>query len=372
MKNLFKNKTFKKIFWLYIIIKLIILIATLIGMQIPEEHSAVKKYLSNDFLNAHAQFDASAYLDIAINGYNQEYNNGNGNYSYFPLFPILIKIFSYLLGIEWSAFILSNILSLVCIYLLYLVIQDNYNDTIAYRSCLLFVFFPVIYFFNMMYTESLFFMFILLMFYYGKCGKWWLVGVLGFLATSTRMPGIIMVFPMLYLYWKQNKKLNFDFLWLLLIWLPIPLLFSYFYYSTGDFFIMFHTFDNPSYGFGMTIPGAALFRLLYQIFQQTNIQTILYMLLNIIFGFSFIILTILSWRLKYKEYAIFMTSYLLLILVPSRINAHIRYYMLMFPAYIILAKYNINTKLITKFLYMFSIILIILFTIRHVNSGINI
>lgn len=369
MKNLFKNKLFYKIFNYFILIKILVLLAVMIGMQVPSEYSSVKHYLDNKFLNAHAQYDASAYLDIAKNGYNQQYNNNNGNYSYFPLYPILIKLLSFIIGFGWSAFLISNILSLCCIYLLYVIIEEDYGDIIAYRSCLWFIFFPVIYFFNMMYTESLFFTLILLMFYYAKRGKWWLVGTLGFMATLTRLPGIIMIFPMLYMYWKYNKKLKWNILWLSGIGLSLLILFTYYYYITGDFFKMFHTFNNPSYGFGISIPGIALFKLLYQIFYQTNMQTIFYMGLNIIFGFGFIILTILSWKLKQKEYAIFMSFYLLLILVPERINAHIRYYMLMFPAFIIMAK---SIK-ITKFIYMLNIInviLIVLFIIRHVNSGI--
>jgi len=367
LRNAFYDKEFENVFNWFCIIKIIIFLSVLGGLFIPQEHSAVKDYLDNKFLNAFAQFDASAYLDIAKNGYNQEYNNNNGNYSYFPLYPILIKLLSYIFGIGWSAFLISNILSFACVFLLYVVIKDYFDINTAYKATMWFIFFPVIYFFSMMYTESLFFTLILLMFYYAKRNKWWLVGVLGFLATATRMPGVVMFFPMAYMYWKQNKKFKFNFLWLGLIGLSLLLIFFYHYYLVGDALIMFHTFDNTSYGFGITIPGLALIKLLWSIFQQTNIQTIFYMVLNIIFGFSFIYLTILSWQFKQKELPIFMTFYLLLILVPSRINAHIRYYMLMFPGYIILSK--INNK-ITKFIYMLFLSLIILFVIRHVNSGI--
>jgi hypothetical protein len=337
-------------------------------LQVPPQYSGQGQYLDNKYLNLFAQFDASAYLDIAKNGYNQEFNNNNGNYSYFPLYPILIWLFSFLVGFGWSAFLISNVLSILGVILFYIVIRQDYDQNITCDTLFYFLLFPVSYFLSVMYTESLFLVIIMLMFYYARRNKWLLVGVLGFLGSLTRMPGLVMFFPMLYMFYKQyGLKFNWRILYLFLIPLGILSIFIYYFFITGDFFMMFHTFANPSYHFTVAIPGMSLYYTFLELFQQTDMQSIVYMILNIIFGIVFILATIFSFRLKQKEYFIYMVFYSLLIFSHTSVNANIRYYFLAFPAFLLISKIKILRKI--QMLYYISIPLLAFFVFRHVNEG---
>jgi len=116
----------------FLIAKIIIIGAGLIGGMIPETYSSQNTFLEDDFLNLFAQYDGSGYLDVAKNGYNDVFYEGNGNYHWYPLYPILIKIFSYIFGYGWSAFLVANILSFIAIYLLF-----NFF-LIVFSNCLFF------------------------------------------------------------------------------------------------------------------------------------------------------------------------------------------------------------------------------------------
>jgi len=56
----------------------------------------------------------------------------------------------------------------------------------------------------------------------------------------------------------------------------------------------------------------------------------------------------------------------------TTLNANVRYYMLMFPAYVLLAKIkNKNANRLIFLISIFFLLLMILFTIRHVNTEVD-
>lgn len=371
--SLHKDKNFRRILIIFIILKLLIIGVAASSLLIPDQFTNPKPHLDDKFLNLFAQYDSHAYLDIAENGYNMEFGEGIGNYSYFPLFPMLVKLFAFIFGFGWAAFIVSNMLSLLGVYLLYIIIKDDFGFLIAKKSVLLFLLFPVAYFFTMMYTESLFFVLILLMFYYARRDKWFLVGVIGMLASLTRMFGIIMVLPMLYIYLnnRQFKIVDFKILLLGLIPFGILLFFGYFYFTTGDFFIAFKTFASPEYAFAPLLPGLSFIYGFIDVLRVRNPEVIFYILFNLILGLFFTFASFYSYKIK-KEYFYFMIPYLLLAIGHTTLNANVRYYMLMFPTYVMLAKIkNKNANKLIFMVFMAFLLLMILFTIRHVNTEVD-
>lgn len=371
--SLHKDKNFKRLLIIFIILKLMIIGVAASSLLIPSQFTNPKPHLDDKFLNLFAQYDSHAYLDIAENGYNMEFGGGIGNYSYFPLFPMLVKLFAFIFGFGWAAFIVSNILSLFAVYLLYILIKDDFGFLIAKKTVILFLLFPVAYFFTMMYTESLFFVLILLMFYYARRDKWLFVGVLGMLASLTRMFGIIMALPMLYIYLNNRKFKSIDLkvLWLGLIPLGLLLFFGYFYFSTGDFFVAFKTFTHPEYAFKPLIPGLSFVYGFIDMIKVRNPEIIFYILFNLVLGLFFTFASFYSYKIK-KEYFYFMIPYLFLAIGHTTLNANVRYYMLMFPAYVLLAKIkNKNANKLIFMIFMVFLLLMILFTIRHVNTEVD-
>ena len=140
---------------LFFIYLLLVVSAALIGGFIPAEYVNPVPYTDNWFLNLFAQYDSLAYLDIVENGYNSEFEDGAGNYAWYPLYPLLIKLFSYVFGYALAAFLISNILSFVAVYLLYILLKKDFGGKVAYSSVFYFLFFPTAYFLTMMYTPLL-------------------------------------------------------------------------------------------------------------------------------------------------------------------------------------------------------------------------
>lgn len=373
IKSLYKDKNFRNLMIIFILLKILIIGIAATSLLIPSQFTNPKPHLDNKFLNLFAQYDSHAYLDIAENGYNMEFGEGIGNYSYFPLFPLLVRLFAFIFGFGWAAFIVSNLLSILAVYLFYIILKDDFGFMIAKKSVIYFLLFPVSYFFTMMYTESLFFVLILLMFYYARRDNWLLVGIFGMLASLTRMFGVIMIIPMLYIYLNNRKFKNIDFklLWLVLIPLGLLLFFGYFYLTTGDFLIAFKTFAQPEYAFKAQIPRLSFIYGFIDIFKTTNPEIIFYLLFNLLLGLFFTFVSFYSYKIK-KEYLYFMIPYLFLAIGHTTLNANVRYYMLMFPAYVFLAR--IKNKNFNRLMYLVlaaSLLLMILFTIRHVNTEVD-
>ena len=154
--------------------------------------------LAGLFLGAWQRFDSLWYLKIATQGYSPE----DGGLVYFPLYPLLIRLLgkiclgNYLL----AALFISNVAFVGVLFYLYKLTEMEFNDPAARRSVIYLAIFPTAFFFLAAYTESLFLLLTLTAFYCSKENRWWLAGVLGFLASLTRLQGIVVAIPLLYMY----------------------------------------------------------------------------------------------------------------------------------------------------------------------------
>ena len=108
-------------------------------------------------MNMFDHWDAPHYVDIAKNWY---VNTGDpANFIvFFPLYPILIKLFTVDLNyINLSALIVSNVSSLIAFLYLYKLAKLEFNEGIAVKTVLFLSVFPTAYFLSAPYTEGLFF-----------------------------------------------------------------------------------------------------------------------------------------------------------------------------------------------------------------------
>jgi Gpi18-like mannosyltransferase len=234
-EKVLKDSTFRKVLIIFVIEKILILAVGFMAFYlVPADISYKDNVTDNIFLNPWAQIDSQSYLDIAKNGYNAQFGLA-GNYGWYPFYPFLIRIFSFI-GVELAAFMISNIASFLAVVVVYLIIKEEFGNRIAGRSVFYILFFPSAYFLTAMYTEPLFLLLASSMFYFARKENWVYVGLLGFLISMTRMQGILMFFPMLYLFYIKHK---FSPKILLLLLIPLGL-FSFMLYQhaiTGDMFI---------------------------------------------------------------------------------------------------------------------------------------
>ncbi len=155
------------------------------------------------FLGVWQRFDTLWYLKIAMQGYSPD----DGSTVYFPLYPLLIKLLGKVLLGHYllAALLISNLAYIGVLFYLYRLAEMELGKAAARRSVLYLSIFPTAFFFLAAYTESLFLLFTLAAFYCGKRKQWWLAGALGFLASLTRLQGIVLVIPLLYIYLQDRE-----------------------------------------------------------------------------------------------------------------------------------------------------------------------
>lgn len=149
-------------------------------------------------------FDGVHYLNIAKSGYFAQYTQ-----SFFPAYPLLIKVFSFGSNYFASGLILSNILFLGSLFLFSKLIKFDFSDHNVTKSTLLFLFFPTSFYFASIYSESLFLFLSLLTFYLARKNKFVLAGITAGIASATRIVGIFLLPAIayeIYLFIRLNKN----------------------------------------------------------------------------------------------------------------------------------------------------------------------
>jgi Gpi18-like mannosyltransferase len=186
------------------------------------------------------RWDSGWYLAIVQNGY--FYVPGvQSSVAFFPLYPLLVKIFSLSIADpRITGIVISNVaLFLAVIYLFKLIRLDYEDENIALNAVVFILIFPTSFFLSIFYSESLFLFLSLVCFYYARKHRWFLSSLAGYFAALTRSLGVFILIPILIEYLTptspsntQLARIKKDILWLLLI--PAGLL-SYMFYLYVQF-----------------------------------------------------------------------------------------------------------------------------------------
>jgi len=374
--SFWREREFRRIIIVFLIAKLFV-VAIAVGTQfaVPAELVHTEKITDNIFLNPFAQYDSTAYLNIAENGYNT--NFGGGNYHWYPLYPLLIRSLDFV-GYPLAAFLISNIASFLAVTILYLLVRDELGKHHAYKTLLYTMLFPTAFYFTMMYTESLFLFLSASVFYFAKKENWLAVGVFGFLVALTRMQGILLIVPALIIYlrsigFKMNissiKKLNRNILFLALIPLGILTFMAYELAITGDALIQFKS--AVLFGKYLTWPWAGFEQAIMAMANDTTLINLAYHVYNLFITISFIALVYISYKKLKIEYAAYFGLSVLIILLSSNLFGASRYFLLAFPAFMTLSLIG-NRNRTVKYgiiaLYAIFIVLSAGFVVLHVTE----
>ncbi len=153
------------------------------------------------FAKALRQFqmwDASNYYRIAEGGYGSHTENGMFTMlAFFPLQSWIARYLSIFLGgnIRLALLTVSSLaFSGACAILYRLLIMD-YSDRTAKRAVLYISIFPFSFFFGTMQAESLLFFTFTLSMYFSRRHMWAAAAAAGFLASMTRIVGILAIVP---------------------------------------------------------------------------------------------------------------------------------------------------------------------------------
>lgn len=187
-----------------------------------------------------SNFDGGSYMYLAEKGY-----IGVGLLqAYFPLYPFLIAIISTIiswLGVHGQTpmmntrmivgLAVSSVCSLLFLITLYKYLRLRFDEQFSFLCLLIYMVFPTAFFFHAYYTESLFMLLVMLVFYFSQKKQWFACMIFLALATATRIVGVFLIPALMFeLYAADNSSWNIKALperirsFIKQQWLPLLLL----------------------------------------------------------------------------------------------------------------------------------------------------
>jgi mannosyltransferase PIG-V len=148
----------------------------------------------NNAVTSWERFDALWYLQIAAHGYADH----DGSAAFYPLFPVLTRGVSVLIGGHTFAagMLVANGAAFGALLLLYLLTRSELSEETARSAVLFAAIFPTAFFFLSPYSESLFLLLVVGSFLAARRRRWWLAALAGALAALTRNIGVLMALPL--------------------------------------------------------------------------------------------------------------------------------------------------------------------------------
>lgn len=150
---------------------------------------------NNLLIDVWDRWDSSYYRGIAVTGYEYATQPGDpGNVVFFPVYPLLLRAALVVVQRPPVAGILvSNGCFLLALIFLYRLAQFEFADHATSRRTLFYLaIFPTSFFFSAVYSESTFLLFSVGTVYFVR-RRWWIAaGLMGAIATATRVPGILL------------------------------------------------------------------------------------------------------------------------------------------------------------------------------------
>jgi hypothetical protein len=148
----------------------------------------------HNLVTAWERFDALWFLRIATGGY----VDGDGSAVFFPLYPLLIRALSPLLGGHplAAAFLISHLAAFGSMVVLYFLTASEFDERTARRAVLYLAVFPTSFFLLAPYSESLFLFLVLVALWAARRGRWEVAGLAGAGASATRNLGVLLVLPL--------------------------------------------------------------------------------------------------------------------------------------------------------------------------------
>lgn len=299
-----------------------------------------------------ANFDGVHYIRIAQDGYEQKFTQ-----AFFPLYPILIKLFSYITfgNFLLAALAASNVFFLGALIMFYRMVREIYNQKIATWTAAFVLTFPTSFYFGSVYSESLFFLLIISYFYLIYKKRVILAAILGAFASAARLIGVFLVFSI------KPKLRIVDILPLLII--PLGLL-SYMSYLTLVFKKPFYFVSAQQvFGQGRSVQEIVLlpqvFWRYFKIITTTGGASLLNASFELISTIFVLTLLVLAYKKVKGEWLVFSFLAVLLPTLSGTLISMPRYILVAFPMYIVLAQIkNTWTKIII--LAIFFVMLVIL------------
>jgi hypothetical protein len=204
-------------------------------MRFPAKAEVYSGWLGH-LLNPWAHFDGVWFIHIANEGYRLD----NNTPAFFPVYPLLLRVAGYVTGGNYQlAGILISVASfLAAAALLYRLVAQDLSPRIACWTVVFVSLSPVSFFFQTVYSESLFLLASVACFLLARQRRWALAAVAGMLATATRLAGMFLLIPMALAYVRaydrSDPRRDRPLLWFLLVPTGVGAYALFLAVATGD------------------------------------------------------------------------------------------------------------------------------------------
>lgn len=292
-----------------------------------------------------ANMDGRHLIDIATKGYE------NFNFAYFPLYSSIIALTGYTVRVPHVYIgIVVSILSLLgAAYYLYKTVKLDFDEKTARTTILILAIFPFSFFYQAVYTDSLFLFLSTASFYHFRKKDWVLAGVFGYLTTLTRLAGIALPIALLVEWlivnkvtlksWQQNIKpfLRSAFITLLLTSAGFVSYLLYLQIFHGNFWLFQKSFSAWQQS-SIVFPPQVFFRYLKILVSVDKTQFVYWIaVLELVCTILYLGLAYFAARKIRLSYGVLM---FLIILIPSFTGTFAgmpRYSLHMFPIFLTIA-----------------------------------
>lgn len=336
------------VIWRILLFVFLYLAISIIPLQKNFLGGGLESYLKNPYIWSWVNFDGEHYLSIAQRGYQPL------TYFFFPVYPLIVKVIASFinktsLGYALVGLMLSHSTFIIGLIGLIRLIKLDFKKEIVKTTVILLLLFPTSFYFASFYTESLFFALAVWSFYFARKGNWIYSGLLGGLATGSRLVGIALVPALIveaWIQWKKSKNsLNIGTI-LGLMLIPAGI-FIYMYYlnvKTGDPLEFFHSVGifGQQRSASLVLLPQVFYRYIFKILPNVNYDyfpVIFSTLIEFSCGILFLALSILSFYKLRFSYAVYLAVGYLIPTLSGSFSSFPRYVLVLFPAFILGALY---------------------------------
>jgi hypothetical protein len=297
-----------------------------------------------------SRWDTGFYLSIAEEGYRYQ-GETFPSVAFFPLLPLLIRAVTSVIGDSLLAgLIVANTALLGATMLLYRLAEGEWGQGVADRAVWYLLIFPTAFFGSAIYTESLLLLLTIATLYLARKGYWESAAMLGFLAALTRLVGILVAPMLLAEWWMQRRRQGPDGrtpLWALAALILVPLgtatYMAYLWRAFGDPLAFAHA--SSAWGREPALLSATLAELLQSPAAGWPNALLSGSLpidnwLDLLAGLLFLVLGLVLLLHRRWSEGVFVLLGTLVPLSSGLLMSQRRYVWVLFPAYILLARWG--------------------------------
>jgi hypothetical protein len=212
--------------------------------QLPDQF-----FPSNPALDGWARWDAAHYIAVARYGYGDTASpSPDGGVGFFPLYPLLVRLFGTVTGqgdsnagLAVIGLLLSITFFLGSCVLFARLAHETLGLEGARFATALFLFAPFAFFYTAVYTESLFLLEVLAAIWFARREQWWKAAIVAGLASATRLVGLSVIAGVLWAAFRNRERLGKLFAMGLVGVSGLILFFAYLQYKVDDFLAYFNT-----------------------------------------------------------------------------------------------------------------------------------